>query len=159
LVLITNATGFRDPEIRESLSGFARREGLSVWAKLDAGSDALFSAMNRSDFTYKEVLEGLRLFALLYPVTIQTMVCSLKGRVPSSQDAAALATALAELLDAGCRIQALQVYTVARPTLEPWVVGISDEAVREYIGIVDAGLGGRVPIQGYGASGLGPIAP
>ncbi|TXT42964.1 MAG: histidinol dehydrogenase, partial [Spirochaetes bacterium] len=136
---------------------FAEREGLSVWAKLDSGGQALYSAMNRSSLAFEEVLEGLRIFSRLVPVTIQTMVCSLNGRAPSSQDAIDLAVALSGLLDSGCRIHGLQVYTLARPPLEAWAGGISDADIKEYIGIVASVLGGRLPVQGYGASGLGPL--
>lgn len=157
LLLITNSTGFIDAASRKGLADLSERHDLTVWAKLDSGGQELASAMHRSSYSLDAILGGIKEFTLVRPAILQTMVCSLKGKEPGGEDAKALGKAIKDLLDSGCRIQGLQVYTIARPPLEPWAAGISDSGLKAYVHALSPYLEGRIPVQAFGSTGLGPL--
>ncbi|HEY9055311.1 MAG TPA: hypothetical protein VIO60_10890 [Rectinemataceae bacterium] len=152
--IITNATGFLKPEIRADLARFAMKRGLSVWAKLDSGSQEGFSAMSRSGFDLELILEGIAAYGRLSPLTIQTMVCSLKGREPGADEVDIYARRLEKLWSAGALIEAVHVYTLARPPLEPWVEALPRDRLQAFIDLVGAVVRGRFPVLGFEADGI-----
>jgi wyosine [tRNA(Phe)-imidazoG37] synthetase (radical SAM superfamily) len=157
ILIITNSTGFLDAEVSRTLEDFAGHEGLSVWAKLDSGTQEGFEAISRSGFRLDEICGGIARFARTVPVVVQTMVCSLKGRSPGLAEAEAYADRIQALLEAGAKIKALHLYTVARAPLESWAEPLSADAIAAYMGMVAARLGPGIPMLGFDASGERPI--
>lgn len=115
LVVITNSTGFAKPPARETLARYAREEGLEIWAKLDAGSEARFRAMSGTTLDFGTVVDGIRGFSRSAPLVIQTMLCELDGAAPTTADLDDYAGVLAGIFENGGRITQLQLYTQARP--------------------------------------------
>ena len=159
ILIITNSTGFLDQAITELLTDFAGREGLSVWAKLDSGRQEDFAALSRSSYQLEDICDGIARFAREVPIVVQTMVCSLAGRIPRAHEAEAYAARIVRLLDSGARIEALHFYTVARSPLETWARPLSAEVIAAYMGMVGSRLGGRIPILGFDETGERPILP
>nr|WP_320131093.1 hypothetical protein [uncultured Holophaga sp.] len=117
LVLITNATRFQDPEVVGAID-LLMANGGEIWAKLDAGREAGYRAINRSEVPYERVLENLAFAAARWPLHIQTLFQEWEGRGPDALDLAAYLERIREIRLSG-RLLGLQIYTVARPTPEP----------------------------------------
>jgi histidinol dehydrogenase len=158
IVLITNATGFLNAGLSGRLAEFAAREPLKIWAKLDAGSQKYFAAISRSAFSVEEISKAMTAFARTTPIIIQTMLCELNGQVPNVDEALSFASRVNAMLAAGARIEAIQVYTLARMPSEPWVRPLSDEVIAKFINIVNGSLHKHVPVAGYGERGTDPLA-
>ncbi len=117
LVLITDATRLQAPEVLRGLDLMMASQG-EIWAKLDAGSEAYYREVNRSRVPFARILDNLAATARRWPITIQTLFLEWRGRGPDAQEVEAYLARLRTVLAAG-RIQAIQLYTVARPTPEP----------------------------------------
>lgn len=157
IVLITNATGFLNPQVSEILHEFVKTEDLVIWAKLDAGSNAGFSAMSRSGFDLGTIVDGLASFAMRSPIVIQTMLCSLHGVKPGVREAIDYAITIKKLLDSGSNIKEIHFYTVARTPLEPWVAFLEDAEIIRYMEILRSAISTRIPLYGFGARNEGPL--
>ncbi len=118
LVLITDATRLQAPEVVRGLELLMAHQG-EIWAKLDAGTEAYYRAINRTKVPFSRILDNLRATSLRWPITIQTLFLGWKGQGPSEGEVDAYVACIRALREAGGRIQAIQLYTVARPTPEP----------------------------------------
>jgi histidinol dehydrogenase len=98
LVLITNGTGLlSDPVfdvLRRAASSAMR---LSVWLKLDAGTEAWYAQIDRSSIPFSALTGKIREFVRSAPCTIQTMVCAVQGTPPPAEDARAWESLILEL--------------------------------------------------------------
>ncbi|MBN8524640.1 MAG: radical SAM protein [Planctomycetes bacterium] len=125
IVIITNATLFHRPAVRDALVALASRPS-EVWAKLDAGTDDWYRAVDRSDVPFQRVLGNLRDLGRLRPLVIQSLFCRLHGQMPPQHEIEAWAGRLRWLLDEGARIERVQVYTTARTTAETWATALTE---------------------------------
>ncbi|MCX7027554.1 MAG: hypothetical protein NT061_08755 [Spirochaetes bacterium] len=157
ILLITNSTGFLDSGVSKLLEDFASREGLAVWAKLDSGSQEGFEALSRSTFRLDDICAGIVSFARKVPIVIQTMVCSLGGRLPGRIEAEAYADRISALIESGAKIEALHFYTVARKPLEAWAEPIPAGVIAMYMGMVGGRLDPGIPLLGFDERGERPI--
>lgn len=155
IVIITNGTGFLDDACSAMLRGFASRERLTLWVKLDSGSQEGFSAYSRSAFDIEDILGGIARFALKTPVVIQTMVCGFHGTLPGDGEARDYARRLDQLLDSGARIDAIHLYTLARLPTEGFVAALGDERLLDYADRVRTFLRhpDAVPVTCFGSRG------
>jgi len=151
LVLITNSTGFLDPSTCAVLEGACRSEGLVVWAKLDAGSEAPFRLMSGTGIGLQRTVSGLLSYARRSPVVIQTMLCEVDSARPSESDVADYSSLLSRLVEAGARIDEVHLYTFARPGPAGRCGAISDDALALAAAAVAGTTGLRVRAFGRGA--------
>jgi histidinol dehydrogenase len=151
LVLITNSTGFLDPSTCAVLEGACGSEGLVVWAKLDAGSEAPFRVMSGTDIGLRRIASGLLSFARRSPVVIQTMLCEVDSAKPSEGEVADYSRLLSRLVDEGARIDEVHLYTFARPSPAGRCGAISDDALALAAAAVAGATGLRVRAFGLGA--------
>ena len=158
IVVITNGTGFLDAATSRELAEFAKVQPLRIWAKLDGWDQDWFSAMSRSDFGLDEILGALASFARSTPITVQTMLCDLAGRAPGLPEAAAYAARLSALLDEGAKIEAVQLYTLARAPGEAGILPLGDSSLLDFARTVSGALRGAVPVAAFGERGLGPLS-
>jgi histidinol dehydrogenase len=159
LVLITNSTGFMDPSTSAVLERACRDEGLVVWAKLDAGSEASFRLMSGTDIGLSRIAGGLLSFARRAPVVIQTMLCEIDSAEPSEDDVADYAGLLSRLAAEGARINEVQLYTFSRPSPGGRCSSLPDEflvraaaAVRGSTGLRVRAFGARAELRIDGAA-------
>ena len=123
-MLITNGTGLLDDKTFSVLAAAAKRDsGLHIWLKLDAGTEAWYREMDRSDIPFERMIGKIRAFAALgAPFTLQTMICRVKGALPPPEEEAAwleLAAALADVsAKAGAGVRSVQIYGKVRPAPE-----------------------------------------
>jgi wyosine [tRNA(Phe)-imidazoG37] synthetase (radical SAM superfamily) len=119
-----------------------------IWAKLDAGTQAHYREIDRSRIPFARILENLAATARRWPITIQTLFLEWQGAGPSSQEVEAYLGRLRTLLAAGGRLQAIQLYTVARPTPEAAARPLSDSTMDELARWVRAALP-DLPVEVY----------
>ena len=123
IVIITNATLFQKAAVRDAL--VALRSQDEVWAKLDAGSEEWYRAVDRSDVPLSRILGNLRDLGRRRPLVVQSLWCRLHGEAPPAHELDAWAGRLRWLLDEGARIDRVQVYTTARATTEAWATALT----------------------------------
>jgi histidinol dehydrogenase len=133
IVLITNSTGFLKPRTVSLLRDFNNREGLTIWAKLDAGSQELFEIMSGSLYSLDEICEAISEFSRETPIVVQTMLCTRGEEFPSPADAKSYAGRIADMLKAGAKIEALHLYTVSRKPNKPTFASIPARMIVEYM--------------------------
>ncbi len=151
IVLITNATQLNRPYVESALQILDRNQG-QVWAKLDAGTDSYYKKIDRSAVPLKTILDNILACGKHRPIVIQSMFANLHGVPVPDDEFDAYTDRIAELIGAGCRIELVQLYTIARHPLEPYVSALTDETLSHMSGL----LNDRVPslaVQWFGATG------
>jgi wyosine [tRNA(Phe)-imidazoG37] synthetase (radical SAM superfamily) len=119
IVLITNATLLDRPHVQAGLA-ILDQHGGEVWAKLDAGTQAYYHAVDRTRVPLAAVLANIASCGRVRTIVIQTMLLRMHGQAMPDTEFAAYSDRLSELRVAGCRIDRVQLYTVARHTAETW---------------------------------------
>lgn len=147
LVVITNATMFHRPAVREALA-FLDTHGGEIWAKLDAGTAAYYELVDRTSIPFSRVLDNLLWCCRERATVIQSLFMRVRGEGPSAEEIAAYVERLAEIIANGGRIKLVQLYTVARATTEVYATALSESELRRIRGKVEAGLG-AVPVEIY----------
>jgi wyosine [tRNA(Phe)-imidazoG37] synthetase (radical SAM superfamily) len=115
LVLLTNATMLHRKDVNEALRILDANQG-EIWAKLDAGSEADYHAIDRTEIPLARVLANIVAAARQRAIVIQSLFLTLDGQGPGEAQIDAYCRRLSEILVAGGQISRVQVYTVARPT-------------------------------------------
>ncbi|BDU69331.1 radical SAM protein [Geothrix oryzae] len=118
LILITDSSRLQAPDVVRGLEVLMANHG-EVWAKLDAGTEAYYREICRSQVPFARILDNLLATARRWPILIQTLFLSWKGQGPSADEVEAYCGRLETILAQGGKLQAIQLYTVARPTPEP----------------------------------------
>jgi wyosine [tRNA(Phe)-imidazoG37] synthetase (radical SAM superfamily) len=120
LVLITNATMFHRPAVQEALKILDANNG-EVWAKLEAGTEAYYRAIERTTIPLERVLSNILSAARVRPIVIQSLFLTLEGEGPSEAEIEAYVQRLGDILAGGGQIAHVQVYSVARAPAEACV--------------------------------------
>jgi len=118
LVLITDSSRLQAPDVVAGLEILMAHQG-EIWAKLDAGTEAFYHEICRSQVPYQRILDNLLATARRWPILIQTLFLEWNGQGPSEAELEAYCGRLEHILEQGGQLQAIQLYTVARPTPEP----------------------------------------
>jgi wyosine [tRNA(Phe)-imidazoG37] synthetase (radical SAM superfamily) len=124
LVLITNATMLHRPAVAATLEFLDRHDG-EIWAKLDAGTEAYFQAVDRTSIPLSRVLANITDAARRLPLVIQSLFMKVHGIGPDTAEIDAYTRRLTDVLAAGGRIKLVQVYTVARQTTESYAAALN----------------------------------
>lgn len=135
IVLITNATMFHRPPVREALRLLDAHEG-EIWAKLEAGTEAVYRAVDRSTIPFQRILDNLTEAAQLRPIVIQALFLRLHGQPPALAELEAFCTRLKEILCAGGKIKLVQVYTVARKPAETYAEPLTEAEVDAIVSLL-----------------------
>ncbi len=125
IVLITDAAYLSRPKVREALAILDRNNG-EIWAKLDAGTEAYFQLVDRPNVTLQAVVDNIVDAARARPVVIQSLFLRVSGAPPWDDEIDAYGGRLKEILAAGGRLKALQLYTIARAPAEPLATPLAD---------------------------------
>jgi wyosine [tRNA(Phe)-imidazoG37] synthetase (radical SAM superfamily) len=135
LVLITNATMFHRPRVREALAVLDANNG-EIWAKLEAGTEAYYRQIDRTTIPFQRVLDNITEAANVRPVVIQALFLRLHGDPPPADELEAFCDRLNDVQKAGGRIKLVQVYTVAREPAETYVDALSNAEVDAIVRLV-----------------------
>ena len=125
-VLITNGSGLAREEMRAAHDLFAERGGV-FWIKLDAGTEDTYRRICRTAVPFSRILDNLAEAARRHPVVVQSMFLRWKGAAPDAGEVSAWAGRLRDVVSSGGRLSLVQVYTVARETMEPGVTALTGE--------------------------------
>jgi wyosine [tRNA(Phe)-imidazoG37] synthetase (radical SAM superfamily) len=128
IILITNATLFDRPHVREALDFLQAHHG-QVWAKLDAGTEAYYRLVDRSRVPLSRVLENITQLAQRQPVVIQSLFLRINGIGPGEAEVSAYVERLRSVRGAGGTIAQVQVYTVARGVADASVSPLDEEGL------------------------------
>jgi wyosine [tRNA(Phe)-imidazoG37] synthetase (radical SAM superfamily) len=135
LVLITNATMFHRPRVREGLKTLLANNG-EIWAKLEAGTEDYYRQIDRTTIPLQRILDNITEAARTTPVVIQSLFLRLRGEPPPRAELEAFCDRLNEIIRAGGAIKLVQVYTVARRPAEEYVTPLSDAEVDAIVELV-----------------------
>lgn len=113
MVLITNATMFHRPKVKDALETLDANNG-EIWAKLDAGSEPYYKRIDKSLIPFSRVLANIRDAAAIRPLVIQSLFMNVDGQAPTDAEIDAYCDRLQDVLNDGGKIDRVQVYTVAR---------------------------------------------
>lgn len=128
LVLITDACYLTRPEVARALEVLDANQG-EIWAKLDAGTEAYYRAVNRPNVPLRHVLDNITAAARVRPLVIQALFLRLHGQPPPAEEIVAFCDRLNEVVQAGGQLSYVQVYTVARRTTEAYATALSHAEV------------------------------
>jgi wyosine [tRNA(Phe)-imidazoG37] synthetase (radical SAM superfamily) len=144
LRLLTNATLFDRPRVREALACFDE-----LWCKLDAGTEAYFHLVDGTRLPFRRILANLLAVARERPIVIQAMFLAIDGAGPAEAEIAAWGDRLREITTGGGRIDRVQVYTVARRPADPRVAPLPDARLEEIAARAHAA---GMAVEVYGAA-------
>ena len=155
IVLITNATLLNRPNVEQAIQILDANQG-EVWAKLDAGTQAYYELVDRSAVPLSRVLDNIQTCGRNRPIVIQTMLMQLHGKPIPDSEFDAYTARIKDLIEHGCKIKLIQLYTVARKPLEPYVAALNNEALtafadqlRQTISAIHQDI--AVPVEVYGS--------
>lgn len=114
MVLITNATGLDQPQVRQGLKFFTQSD--EVWAKLDGGTEAWLNKVDRPNGHLKKILANILMVGRQRPVIIQSLFPAINGEEPPVEEIEQYARRLHELKVHGAQIPLVQIYSATRPT-------------------------------------------
>jgi wyosine [tRNA(Phe)-imidazoG37] synthetase (radical SAM superfamily) len=141
LVLITNATMFHRPAVRETLAFMDGHQG-EIWAKLDAGTEGYYALVDRSPVAFGRLLENVAWCCRTRPTVIQTLFMRVHGEAPPAKEVAAYAGRLQEIVQSGGVIKLVQLYTVARGTTEAYATPLAAAELEGIAEVVRTVVGG-----------------
>lgn len=147
LVVITNATMFHRPHVREALAFLDAHNG-EIWGKLDAGTAAYYDLVDRTSVPFQRVLDNLLWAARVRPIVIQSLFMRVHGAAPPVEEVAAFAGRLRHITEHGGKLKLVQIYTVARHTTEAYATAL-EEAELEAIAQRVRGEVPHLPVEVY----------
>jgi wyosine [tRNA(Phe)-imidazoG37] synthetase (radical SAM superfamily) len=137
IVVITNATLLDRPQVAAALEVLADVKS-EIWAKLDAGTDAYYQLVDRTKVPLARVLGNLLQIGQRRPIVIQSLFMRIAGEAPSEAEQNAYLDRLRALVQGGCQISLVQIYTVARAPAEAYVTPWEPAALDRLCGQVRA---------------------
>jgi wyosine [tRNA(Phe)-imidazoG37] synthetase (radical SAM superfamily) len=135
LVLITNATMFHKPRVRDGLALLRAHNG-EIWAKLEAGTEAYYQQIDRTTVPFQRVLDNITAEAQRAPLIIQAMFLRMHDQPPSETELSSFCDRLTDVIRAGGQIKLVQVYTVARVPAEDYVSPLARSEVDHIVELV-----------------------
>jgi histidinol dehydrogenase len=119
LVLITNGSFLLEETLISLLRDAVFSLDLKVWLKLDAGTQAWYTKMNRSNIPFEKIIGKMKEFAASAPFIIQTMVCAFEGEGPPPEEVEAWEQLVVELASIAAnssegKLRRVQIYGKAR---------------------------------------------
>jgi len=128
LVLITNATLFHRPSVQAALRFLDDHNG-EIWAKLDAGSEEYYRTVERTSIPLHRVLDNILSAGKVRPIVIQSLFMNIHNVPPTEMEIDLYIHRLHDLLNDGCQVKMVQIYTTARDTAEKYVTPLANAQV------------------------------
>jgi len=135
LVVITNATQLRSPQVRRALPILDANKG-QFWCKLDAGSEPFFQKVNRPmpGLTLETICENILAVSLARPVAIQTLFFAFgpndsRTVGPSAEELDAYIRRLRWLLGCEAQLSMVQLHTIARTPDDTQADALADDTL------------------------------
>ncbi len=135
MVLITNASMFHRPRVRDALRTLDANHG-EIWAKLEAGTADYFRRIDRTPISFRQIIDNIADAARVRPLVIQSLFLRFEDEGPTASELEAYCERLNEIVATGGRIRLVQVYTVARRPAVPAVRPLADHEVDAIVRLV-----------------------
>jgi wyosine [tRNA(Phe)-imidazoG37] synthetase (radical SAM superfamily) len=139
LVLLTNAAYLNRASVRTALALMDANNG-EIWAKLDAGTEAYFRKVNRSNIPLDRILDNILGAAQIRPLVIQTLWFRIEGAAPSAAEIEAYCSRLKSLISDGGQLKAIHLYTIARDPAEKDASPLSPEEMNQIAALVKSAV-------------------
>lgn len=124
LVVISNSSGFNRPKVQDALDLLYKNNG-EVWAKLDAGSDAYYKTVSRSNIPFEDIIRNITVTSKRHPVIIQSCFNKIYKLAPSVKEIEEYVNVIKKIAGEGGQIRLVQIYTTARLPSEGFVTPLS----------------------------------
>ena len=124
LVVISNSSGFNRPKVQDALDLLYENNG-EVWAKLDAGSDAYYKTVSRSNIPFEDIIRNITVTSKRHPVIIQSCFNKIYKLAPSVKEIEEYVHVIKMIAGEGGQIRFVQVYTTSRLPSEGFVTPLS----------------------------------
>jgi wyosine [tRNA(Phe)-imidazoG37] synthetase (radical SAM superfamily) len=135
MVLITNASMFHREHVKRGLAILDENNG-EIWAKLEAGTEPYYKLVERTTVPFRQVLENITEAAKIRPLVIQSLFMRINSEPPPPAELAAFCDRLNEIVTAGGKIKAVQIYTIARRPAESFVAPLTNAEVDAIVELV-----------------------
>ncbi len=126
IIVLTNATLLDRPPVQRGLEILYQADG-RLWAKLDAGTEEYYKLVDRTSVGLTKALANIAAEGKRHPLIIQSLFMRVHGVPTPAAEFEAYLDRLRELSDSGCRIELVQLYTIARQTAEAYATPLSRE--------------------------------
>jgi wyosine [tRNA(Phe)-imidazoG37] synthetase (radical SAM superfamily) len=126
LVVLTNASLLHRPRVAAALEQLDAHRG-ELWVKLDAGTQAYFDRVDRSRVSLEQIVSNIAEAGRGRPIVVQSMFMRMHGEATPLTEFDAYCDQLGRMIDAGCRVKLVQLYTVARQPAESYVAPLTSE--------------------------------
>ena len=126
MILITNAACLDRPRVQRGLKEM-QAGAHEIWAKLDAGTDESYQAINRTHVPMARILRNITQTARTCPLYIQSLFLRRWGEPPKESEIRAYADRLNKIQARGGQLLGIQLYTIARPAPTVWATALSNE--------------------------------
>jgi len=126
IVLITDAAGLDKENVKQGLKLMDAHNG-EIWGKLDAGTDDYYKLVNRSHIKFERILSNLKETARERPIIIQSLFLKVHGEAMNDEELQAYCNRIINITEEGGQIKEVHLYTVARPTPEPYATKLELE--------------------------------
>lgn len=117
-VLITNGSLVHLPKVQEGLKILSAYGG-EVWFKVDSATEEGRSLINNTAQSCKASLKNLMLSVSLCQTKLQSCFLDYDNRGLTDREKEAYLDLLRDIKNAGCKLQQIMLYTIARPSQQP----------------------------------------
>lgn len=117
LVLVTNATGLNQSEVKRGLKLLTHSD--EIWAKLDGGTQEYLNRVSGAEVPLETVLDNILKIGRQRPIVIQSLFPAINDEEPPLSEITQYAVRLKELKESGAQISLVQIYSATRPTHNP----------------------------------------
>jgi wyosine [tRNA(Phe)-imidazoG37] synthetase (radical SAM superfamily) len=135
IVLVTYAAGLNKADVKRGLEIMAANHG-EIWGKLDAGTEAYFKLINRTNVRFDRVLKNLLETARAHTLIIQSLFLRIRGELISPAELSEYCARLNEILRAGGKIKEVHAYSIARPTPETFATQLETDKLTEIADVI-----------------------
>jgi wyosine [tRNA(Phe)-imidazoG37] synthetase (radical SAM superfamily) len=149
LVLLTNGTYLDKPSVQTALTVLDENNG-EIWAKLDAGTEEYFRAVNRTQVPLARILKNILGAARVRTLAIQTLWFRMHDAAPPDDEIEAYCKCLNDLISAGGRFTKIQIHTIARTPAETYASPLSNDELNRVASIVKSRI--TVPVEVFYSS-------
>jgi len=147
VIVLTNMTMLHRPAVQRGLAILDQHPS-EIWAKLDAGTQAYYEQVDRSAVKLDRILANILEAGRARPIVIQSLFMQLHGEPIPPEEFDAYLDRLSELVDQGCRIKLVQLYTIARQTTESYASPLTNEQLESLAARFRERLP-QVPVETY----------
>lgn len=138
--LFTNATLFHKQSVQSALDCLWRSGG-RVWAKLDAGTQSWFERVDGTKLSLNKVTANITWAAQQYPIVLQCMFHRFGDEAPSDREISAWVARVKEIVDAGGKVDWVQIYTTARKPSDDTVLPLDRDFLQGIANSLSNALG------------------